>query len=245
MPEVARPLRVGVDGETTSDQARVLDELAFSLYLNGRHFMAAMTAPDRLSALALGLLLVEQAIRAQSEIESVQEDGPCVRVLTTDPFRVIVPRRGVITGCGGAVSQISERRLPPLPSIVPVQREDVFAALDLVAAPPEGLFSAALRAGDGWSVRSDDLGLTTAFARIIGVRATETVLHDRVIGAVSHRVTAELIRAAVVAGVPVLASTGPPTGLAVEFAERTGLTLCGQGGRGGFVCYTHPERLLL
>jgi len=245
VPDTVRPVRVDRDGYAMPEEAQALDELVFSLYLNGRHLMAAMTAPDRLSALAVGLLLVEQAIRSRDEIESIREDGPCVRVLTTDPFRVVVPRRGVITGCGGAVSEISERRLPPLPSAAPLPVEDVMAALGTIAAPPEGLFSAALRAADGWSVRSDDLGLTTALARAIGVASLGGVSRDRLIGVVSHRVTAELVRAAVVAGVPVLASTGLPTRLAIELAERTGLALCGRGGPGGFVCYTHAERLRL
>jgi FdhD protein len=225
--------------------APVLDELALSLYLNGRHLMAVMTVPDRPAELAAGLLLVEQVIRTRDEIESIHEDGPCIRILTTDPFRVVVPRRGVITGCGGAASHLSERRLPPLPPSEPVDPGRVRATIARCAAPPPGLFTAVLDVGSGSICRSDDLGLSTAFARCVGITVRDGRPRAGGIAAVSHRVTGELVRAAVVSGVPVLSSTGLPTGLAVDLAARTGLCLCGDGGPNGFTCYAHPERLRL
>ena len=236
MPEPPGPVRFGsvADGP-------VLEELAVSVYLNGRHFTAAMTVPDRLVELAVGLLVTEQVIRSADELESVREDGPCVRALTRDPFRVVVPRRGVITGCGGAASHLSERRLPALPPEPQVDRSRVLAALDAVARPPPGLFSAALLSPDGRPVVSDDLGLSTALARVIGAAALAG--SPGTVAAVSHRATAELARAAVVAGIPVLATAGLVTALAVDLATRSGLCLCGIGSGDGFVCYAHPERL--
>lgn len=221
----------------------VLDELAVSVYLNGRPLTAAMTVPDRLRELAVGLLVVEQVVRSLDEVESVREDGPCVRVLTRDPFRVVVPRRGLVTGCGGAASHLAERRLPPLPPGPPVDPALVRVALGAVASPPEGLFSAALLGPDGAVDISHDLGLSTALARVIGAAVLSGGPRSGAVAAVSHRATAELARAAVAAGVPVLATAGLPTGLAVELAGRTGLCLCGFGSADGFVCYAHPERL--
>ncbi len=238
MPEPPRPVRFG----TVAD-GPVLEELAVSVYLNGRHFTAAMTVPDRLAELAVGLLVTEQVIRSFDELESVREDGPCVRALTRDPFRVVVPRRGVITGCGGAASHLSERRLPPLPPGPQVDPARVRAALGAVAPPPAGLFSAALLFPDGPTVVSDDLGLSTALARVVGAAVMAGSSRADAVAAVSHRATAELARAAVVAGVPVLATAGLVTELAVDLAHRSGLCLCGNANAGGFVCYAHPERL--
>lgn len=223
----------------------VLDELAVSVFLNGRFFTAAMTVPDRPRELAVGLLVTEQVIRSFDELESVREDGPCVRALTRDPFRVVVPRRGVITGCGGAASHLSERRLPLLPPEPTVDPARVRAALGAVGSPPEGLFSAALLVPDSPAVASDDLGLSTALARVIGAAVMAGTPRRDAVAAVSHRATAELARAAVAAGVPVLATAGLVTALAVDLAHRSGLCLCGNGSAGGFACYAHPERLRL
>lgn len=221
----------------------VLEEVAVSVYLNGRPFAAAMTVPDRPRELAVGLLVTEQVIRSLDELESVREDGPCIRILTTDPFRVVVPRRGVITGCGGAASQLAERRLPRLPPGPAVDPVRVRTALASVAHPPSGLFSAALHLPDGEAIVSDDLGLATALARVVGAAVLAGADRTDAIAAVSERATAELARAAVVAGIPVLATAGLVTDLAVELAGRSGLCLCGSGDGGGFVCHAHPERL--
>lgn len=222
----------------------LLDETLVSVYLNGRHHLDIMTVPDRLPALVVGLLLGGQVIRSRAEIESVLEEEGVVRVLTTDPFRVVVPRRGTLTGCGGAVTRAIERRLAPLPSTPPIPFQEVEEALDRISDPPAGLFSAALETVGGRWFESDDLGLATALARVIG----EGVLNGDLPGggrvaAVSHRATAELVRSAVLASVPVLVSTGPVTGLAVELAERTGLALYSSGGGGVLSCHAHPERL--
>ncbi len=221
-----------------------LDEQAVSIYLNGRHFISVMTLPDRLPALAVGLLLGEQVIRTCAEIESILEERAVVRVMTTDPYRVVIPRRGTVTGCGGAVSQVRERRLPPLTPTRPVSIREVESAIGRVSRPPPGLFSVALGTGDGRWFESNDLGLATALARVIGeaVMAGTVPGNARVV-AVSYRATAELVRSAVLAGVPVLASTGPVTSLAVDLAHTTGLSLCSKRGSLGLSCHTHPDRL--
>lgn len=238
MPDLPRKARFGAP----VDDLPAIEEVAVSVFLNGRHFATAMTVADRLPALAVGLLVTEQVIRSPDELESVREDGPCVRVLTRDPYRVAVPRRGVISGCGGAAPGMVERRLPALPPGQPVPWRRVGAALDTVADAPPGLFSASLMDPDGAVTASDDLGLATAFARVVGAALTAGALRPGMIAAVSHRATAEIARAAVIAGIPVLATTGPVTGLATGLARRSGLCLCGGTGT-GFVCSAHPERL--
>ena len=62
---------------------------------------------------------------------------------------------------------------------------------------------------------------------------------------VSGRTSFELVQKAAVAGVPILAAVSAPSDLAVEAAERLGVTLIGFLRGDGFNVYAHPERVAL
>ncbi len=53
----------------------------------------------------------------------------------------------------------------------------------------------------------------------------------------------ELVQKAAVAGVPILAAVSAPTDLAVEAAERLGVTLVGFLRGDGFNVYARPDRV--
>jgi FdhD protein len=67
-------------------------------------------------------------------------------------------------------------------------------------------------------------------------------LHDRIV-LVSGRASFELVQKAAVAGVPILAAVSAPSDLAVDAAERLGVTLVGFLRGDGFNVYTHRDRV--
>jgi FdhD protein len=90
----------------------------------------------------------------------------------------------------------------------------------------------------------EDVGRHNAMDKLVGCEflAGRLPASERVV-LVSGRASFELVQKAAVAGVPILCAVSAPTTLAVEAAERLGMTLVGFLRGKKFNIYTHPERI--
>ena len=223
-----------------------------------------MRTPGNEDELAVGFLRTEGLIEGP-EVLRIETGDPVemnqpddrVTVRLSRPFdaSVVAERHFVATAscgiCGKASLDEVVVRSAPLASGPVVSRPVVLALPDLLRAAQHafdqtgGLHAAGLftPAGELIAIR-EDVGRHNALDKLVGsqVLANAMPLGQRIL-MVSGRVSFEIIQKAAVAGIPIVCAVSAPSDLAIEAADRLGVTLVGFLRGDGFNVYAHDERI--
>jgi FdhD protein len=226
----------------------VIEEIPMALFVNGRHAMTAMMSPVQLEEFVTGYLFTEQIIKNIDEIESIRIEKNRLSVITKNLFKVLGPKKTILSGCGGSTSFIDTEKLPKITSEYRISTAVIGSALKAVLnselhLKTGGIHIVALLDREKVLVVSEDIGRHNALDRVIGFGLRNAVDLSRTWVVVSGRISSEMVRKCLIAGIPIIVSRGASTTLAVETAEKTGLTLVGFARGGKMVVYTHPRRI--
>jgi FdhD protein len=250
---IAAPVQTVEKGLSCSRSDLLAIEEPLQFCLNGSPLSITMRSPGFDLDLATGFLFTEGIIddvgqilsmRAESAEDSSDDSGDRVTIrlkpeVTIDPGRI---RRNFYTSsscgvCGKlAIGAIEVRPARPMRQSGPQFSADLIYRLpDLLRQTQYafgrtgGLHAAALFSPEGTLLGlREDVGRHNAVDKLIGF-----ALHDRTIPLgdslilVSGRAGFELVQKSVMAAIPVLAAVGAPSSLAVEVAQRFGMTLVG------------------
>jgi len=224
-----------------------------------------MRTPGHEAELAVGFLLAEGLIRTADEVLGVDvgdpgqlsrpDDEATVRLRRPLDAAALGQRHFAATAscgiCGKASLDAVHVRADPIPdgpvvsSAVLLSLPDRLREAQAVFAATGGLHAAGLFEADGTFVAArEDIGRHNALDKLIGSRlfAGELPLHGRIV-LVSGRAGFELVQKVAVAGGPIMAAVSAPSDLAVEAAERLGVTLVGFLRGDGFNIYARPDRV--
>ncbi|OPX62637.1 MAG: formate dehydrogenase accessory protein [Methanoregula sp. PtaU1.Bin006] len=240
---------IRIDGETATEGLHeVIEEVPMALFINGRHAMTAMMSPVQLEDFVTGYLFTEQIIRGIDEIESIRLEPNRMSVITKNLFKVLGPKKTILSGCGGSTSFIDTAKLPKVASDYRISTEEIRTAAKAVLnselhATTGGIHIVALLDHDRIISVSEDIGRHNALDRVIGHALRNKVDLAKTWVIVSGRISSEMVRKCLIAGIPIIVSRGATTTLAVETADKTGLTVAGFARSTKMVVYTHAWRI--
>ena len=223
-----------------------------------------MRTPGNEAELAVGFLRTEGLLDGQEVLGtsagdpgalSQPDDTIVVRLSRQFDDSKVAERHFVATAscgiCGKASIDEVALRTEPLPEGPVVSRSVILALPDLLRAAQRafdetgGLHAAGLFTPKGELLAlREDVGRHNAIDKLVGsqVLAGAMPLHERVL-MVSGRVSFEIVQKAAVAGIPIVCAVSAPSDLAIETAERLGVTLVGFLRGDGFNVYAHDARI--
>lgn len=265
MAEAVRSFRVthARAGQLHPAEDLVAVEAPLELRVNGRVLTVTMRTPGHDEELAVGYLVSEGVLRRRSDLAEVRPglEPNTVEVSLREGLHVDTTKAERTTwtssscgACGkGSLEAVTMPDCPPALELTPrlsgahlMRLPALLRDAQAAFASTGGLHATGLFTEDGaleW-IR-EDVGRHNAFDKVVGAAFLAGKLPLAVhVALVSGRASFELVQKAAMAGIRVLLAVGAPSSLAVELAERQGLTLAGFVREGRFNLYSGAGRIL-
>jgi FdhD protein len=240
----------------------VAEEKAIALSYNGSSYAVMMATPADLSDFGFGFTLTEGIVKRADEIVSIEpietDLGVEIRIWLneTRTKSLFVRRRAILgpVGCGLCGIESLEQACPAPPLVA---NSTMFRARDLLnamcdLAPLQALNqkTRSMHAAAFWDSSGgigpvrEDVGRHNALDKLAGALVRHNM--PRSTGAIllTSRVSVEMVQKTAMIGVPVLVAISAPTTLAIETAEKAGITLVAIAREDGYEVFTHPDRLI-
>jgi len=249
------------NGLGSDRQDQLAEEVPLAIHLNGKPLAVMMVTPCDLEDFAYGFALTELGLTAsaltgvhvQALLEGLHADINTASA-GRSPLQPEEPRwlpgRSGCGICGNRRLEDVVRQPEPVGQGSVVASSALDAALRAVAehqplnAASGAVHAAAFFAPDG-AVRlvREDVGRHNALDKLIGALQRAGLNGGTGFVVITSRASYEMVAKAAAAGAPLLAAMSAPTALAVDLAQRCGMTLVGFARTGRHVVYSHPERL--
>ena len=227
-----------------------------------------MRTPGEDAKLAIGFLYAEGIVRSLADVGTVSHcgrpgDEGYGNVIEVTPAsgaslpleRAEAARRGTLTTAACGVC--GRRQIDDLLGRVPTLAIDATIRWQVLADSPGllgalqqnftrtgGVHAAVVLTADGTLIAGhEDVGRHNAVDKVVGDLLLSGRLGAGALLVVSGRSSFEIVQKAAMARLPVVASVSAASSLAIDLAQKAGITLVAFARSGGFNVYTHPSRL--
>ena len=239
----------------------VAEERPIGLMYQGVPHVVMLASPADLEDLGVGFTLSEGIAAERSDIHSVDvvADGESLTVnlgISSGSFTALLRQRRNLagrTGCGlCGVENVedairSPQRVGTGIRVTPDELHVQLAALQSlqpVNARTGSVHAAAWALpGKGIQLVREDVGRHNALDKVIGALARADRDCSEGYFIITSRASFEMVQKTAMMGVSFVAAVSAPTALAIDIADKTGVTLVGFARENRFVIYSHSERL--
>ena len=238
-------------------------ECPVAIVIDGMSQAVLMATPHDLRDFALGFALTEGLIASLADLQDYEEAAVEAGGFPAREARLwlrpglaagLAERRRSMVGPVGCGLCGVDSIAAALPQVVPVASDWTM--------PPEDVTRAMVALADGQSLRRvtpaihgaafwdgqrvivrEDVGRHNALDKLAGALAQGGIDAGQGAIVMSSRLSVDLVQKAARLGAPILIGASAPTGLALDWADRAGLTLIARARGNAFDLYTHPRRI--
>lgn len=245
------------DGERQPMLDWVADELPIAMIFNDQPLAVMLATPTDLEDFALGFALGEGVVERADEYALVDrqltDQGIALHGrIPGARFEALQSRRRTLAsagGCGLCGRETLQAALPQVPAVeaeLILDGERIVAAIEQVTAAQAmnrqcgGMHAAALISPVDCVLR-EDIGRHNAVDKVVGALRGEPPPSSWLL--VTSRASYEIVLKAARCRLPAVVAMSAPTSLAIELAERCGITLIAFARGRGLNVYSHPGRL--
>jgi FdhD protein len=260
-PTVPAP-RIAWRGDTAQDGVRLVPrETPIALTYNRSTHAVMLATPADLEDFAVGFSLSEGIIEQAGDILAMDivevPDGiECRMDLDGDRLDALTRRQRRLAGpsgcglCGLDSLAAAVRPAPAVPvgrGFTPAMVQDAMRSMPVAQtlnATTHAVHAAAFWTPErGLVALREDVGRHNALDKLSGALARAGMLAADGMVLLSSRVSIEMVQKAAALGAPVIVAISAPTSLAIEVADRAGITLIGVARADGFEVFTHLNRI--
>lgn len=227
-------------------------EKKIKVYVRNEEIVSLSASPCQIKEFVVGFLMTEGILKGDwcPEKIIIEENEKEANVEVELEGHVCLDGKTITSGCMAAVSfledikeTINDNLKIKASALFNLFRD--FQEKSILYRTTGCIHSAAVADENEILFIAEDVGRHNAVDKVIGWALLNKVLFKGKIMLVSGRISSEMVLKTAKWKIPLIVSRTAPTSLAIEFAEKAGLTLIGflRGQR--FNIYTHPERITI
>ncbi|MBZ0154643.1 MAG: formate dehydrogenase accessory sulfurtransferase FdhD [Alphaproteobacteria bacterium] len=219
--------------------------------VNGKELLSLYCTPMMVRELVVGMFMTEDIIKGGWCAERMSiEYGDDVIVDIPAEGEVSMEGAVITSGCIGGITFPKRMSLRKTEDPFRI-RADALKHLFRKFQNSSELYkltgcvhSAGLSDGEHILCIAEDIGRHNAVDKVLGYALIESIPFEGKIMLASGRLSSEIVSKCAKWGIPVVASRTSPTSLAVDIAEKNGVTVVGFIRADRLNIYTHPHRVV-